>query len=137
MNPANAGEKVRAQSRKANLRVHGNGPLGAKRAIQMTTPSSYSFAIPTRAVHTPSVGHAYRTKESFLAVRLHPAGKGEIVSMPRGAMLRIIGLSSCLPEGIEVALGDKVYNIFIVDLLARSTRFLTSAACWEPARRRG
>jgi hypothetical protein len=52
-------------------------------------------------------------------------------------MLRIIGLSSCLPDGIEVVLGDQVYHIFIVDLLARSTKFLTSAASWEPAHRRG
>jgi hypothetical protein len=136
MNPVHGWEKAPAQSRKANLRVHGNGPLSAKTAIQMTTLSSYSFAIPIRAVSAPSIGQAYRTKESFLAVQLHPAGKGEIVSLPRGAMLRIIGLSSCLPEGIEVARGDQVYNIFIVDLLARSTN-LTSAACWEPSRRRG
>jgi hypothetical protein len=120
-----------------NLRVHGNGPLGAQRAIQMTTPSSYSFAIPIRAVSNPSIGQAYRTKESFLAVQINPTGKGEIVSLPRGVMLRIIGLSSCLPDGIEVALGDQVYNIFIVDLLARSTKFLTSAASWEPAHKRG
>ena len=120
-----------------NLRVHGNGPLGAQRAIQMTTASSCSFAIPIRAVSNPSIGQAYRTKESFLAVQLHPAGKGEIVSLPRGAMLRIIGLSSCLPEGIEVALGDQVYNIFIVDLLARSTKFFTSAASWEPTHKPG
>jgi hypothetical protein len=53
--------------------------------------------------------------------------------LPRAVMLLIIGLSSCLPEGIEVTLGDQVYNIFIVDLLARSTKFLTSAASWEPA----
>jgi hypothetical protein len=52
-------------------------------------------------------------------------------------MLRIIGLSSCLPEGIEVEMGDQTYNIFIVDLLARSTRLSTSGAAWERVRKRG
>jgi hypothetical protein len=68
-----------------NLRAHGNGPLGAQRAIQMTTPLSYSFATPIRAVSNPSIRQAYRAKESFLAVQINPTGKREIVSPAQGS----------------------------------------------------
>ena len=68
---------------------------------------------------TATIGQAYRNKTSFVAVHFDPAGKGEIVFLPAGATLRVIGPSLCLPEGIEVVFGKRCYNIFEVDLVAR------------------
>jgi hypothetical protein len=64
---------------------------------------------------------AYRTTTSFAAVRFDEAGKGRIVFLPYGATFRVIGLSSCLPEGVEVMFNKRLYNIFEVDVLARCT----------------
>lgn len=41
-------------------------------------------------------------------------------------MLRVIGLSSCLPEGIEVMFEQQFYNVFDVDVSARSTEIIES-----------
>jgi hypothetical protein len=63
---------------------------------------------------------AYRTKSSFVAVHFDQAGQGHIVFLPVGAILRVIGPSSCLREGFEVMFENRFYNIFEIDLLARS-----------------
>jgi hypothetical protein len=63
---------------------------------------------------------AYRTKTSFVAVHFDDAGKGRIVFLPYGATLRVIGPSSLLPDGFEVKFEDLVYNVFEIDLVARS-----------------
>jgi hypothetical protein len=63
----------------------------------------------------------YRTKTSFVAVHFDQAGKGRIVFLPEGAMLRIVGPSSCLREAFEVMFEKELYNVFEIDLVARST----------------
>jgi hypothetical protein len=63
---------------------------------------------------------AYCTKTSFVAVYFPQAGKGRIVFLPEGAMLRVLRQSSRLPEGFEVMFEDQIYNVFEVDLVARS-----------------
>ena len=88
----------------------------------MTTPIGYSAAIPRHADINASIGQAYRTNKSFVAVHFNPAGKGEIVFLPEGVMLRVTGPSSCLREGFEVVFDEQVYNIFKVDLLARCSQ---------------
>jgi hypothetical protein len=97
----------------------------------MTTPLAYSVAIPADIEKNIFVRQAYRTKESFVAVHFNPAGKGEIGFLPKGAMLRITGQSSCLGKGFEVVCEEQIYSIFTVDLLARCS--LAS----EPTRAKG
>jgi hypothetical protein len=63
---------------------------------------------------------AYRTKTSFVAVHFDNAGKGRIVFIPFGATLRVIGPSSLLPDGFEVQFEHSTYNVFDIDLVARS-----------------
>jgi len=74
---------------------------------------------------------AYRTRTSFVAVRLDQAGKGRIDFLPEGAELRVIGPSSCLPEGFEVQFEHRIYNVFERDLITRSILIL------EPTRFKG
>jgi hypothetical protein len=62
----------------------------------------------------------YRTKTSFVGVHFDEAGKGQIVFLPCGATLRVIGPSSSLPAGCEVMFDNRLYDVFDVDLLARS-----------------
>jgi hypothetical protein len=88
----------------------------------MRTPIGYSVAIPRYAISNASLGQAYRTKKSFVAVHFNSAGKGEIVFLPEGVMIRVIGSSSCLREGFEVVFGKKFYNVFEIDLLARCSQ---------------
>ena len=92
------------------------------------------MAIPRHAEITASIGQAYRTKTSFVAVHFDSAGKGEIVFLPERVILRVIRTSSCLREGVEVVFGKQFYNVFEVDLLTRCsqifepTRSLAAAA---------
>jgi hypothetical protein len=81
----------------------------------MTTPvaSSMAFVSPD----TP----AYRTKTSFVSVHFDELGNGRIVFLPKGATLQVIGRSSCLPTGFEVVFEKCSYNVFEIDLTARST----------------
>ena len=97
----------------------------------MTTSLAYSVAIPADSERNVFVQQAYRTKKSFVAVHFNPAGKGHIGFLPEGAILRIIGPSSCLREGFEVMFAEQVYNIFEADLLARCSQ------ASEPIRARG
>jgi hypothetical protein len=101
-----------------------------KGAIHMTTSIGYSVAITHDTESTASIGQAYRTKKSFVAVHFDSAGKGEIVFLPEGVILRVTGTSSCLREGYEVLFGKQFYNVFEVDLVARCNRI------FEPARSR-
>jgi hypothetical protein len=96
----------------------------------MTTPIGYSVAIPRHIEMIASIGQAYRTNKSFVAVHFDPAGKGEIVFLPEGVMLRVTGPSLCLREGFEVMFGKQFYNVFAVDLLARCSQI------FEPIRAR-
>lgn len=68
-----------------------------------------------------SVARTYRTNTSFVAVHFDQAGKGRIVFLPKRAMLCVIGPSSCLREALEVRFENELYNVFEVDLVARST----------------
>ena len=62
----------------------------------------------------------YRTKTSFVAVSFDQAGRGRIVFLPFGAVLRVVGPSSVLPEGFEVTFERRLYNVFEIDLVTRS-----------------
>jgi hypothetical protein len=74
----------------------------------MTTP----VMSPTR--------RTYRTTTSFVAVHFDQTGKGRIIFLPFGAMLHVIGPSSCLPEGFEVVFKHRHSNVFAIDVLLRS-----------------
>jgi hypothetical protein len=90
----------------------------------MTTPVVSSTVIPFTAISDESkapVGRAYRTRTSFVAVCFPEPGKGKIVFLPSGAMLHVLRQSSCLLEGFEVLFENQVYNVFEIDLIARST----------------
>jgi|ERR1700685_2502813 hypothetical protein len=90
----------------------------------MTTLVVSSTAIPFSATSDESKARAtraYCTKTSFVAVHFDEVGKGRIVFLPDGAMLRVIGPSSCLPEGFEVMFENQRYNVFGIDLFARSS----------------
>jgi hypothetical protein len=76
--------------------------------------------VPTDEITVP-VTRTYRTKTSFVAAHFDQAGKGRIVFLPDGAMLRVIGVSSCLREGFEVMFENQRYNVFGIDLCARSS----------------
>ena len=90
----------------------------------MTTPVVSSTALPPGVTSNESdapAGRKYRTTTSFVAVHFDQAGKGRIVFLPFGAMLHVIGQSSCLPQGFEVVFEQLHYNVFEIDLLVRST----------------
>ncbi len=86
-----------------------------------TVVSSKKIADVPSDESTPSVTRTYRTKTSFVAVHFDRAKKGRIVFLPDGAMLRVIGLSSYLPEGFEVMFESQRYSVFGIDLYARSS----------------
>ncbi len=92
----------------------------------MTTPLAYSVAIPRDRESGISDMQAYRTKKSCVAVHFDPAGRGQIVFLPEGATLSVIGPSSCLREGFEIMYEEQVYNIFKADLLARCSQMMES-----------
>ena len=97
----------------------------------MTTPVASSTAIPFSATSHESKTRAYRTNTSFVAVYFPEPGKGQIIFLPEGAMLHVLRPSSCLSEGIEVMFENQIYNVFEIDLLARSS------AIGEPIRTKG
>jgi hypothetical protein len=91
----------------------------------MTTPlvsSTPTLFLASRDESNAPATRTYRTKTSFVAVHFHPPGKGRIVFLSEGATLGVIGPSSCLPEGSEVMYESRVYNVFNVDLAARSSQ---------------
>jgi hypothetical protein len=90
----------------------------------MTTPvvsSSVWLSGMDRSESNASATRTYRTKTSFVAVHFDQVNKGRIVFLPEGAMLRIVGPSSCLREAFEVMFENELYNVFEIDLMARST----------------
>jgi hypothetical protein len=89
----------------------------------MTTPvvsSTTMLLSPISDESQAPVTRAYRTKTSFVAVYFPQPGRGQVVFLPEGAMLRVLRPSSCLPEGFEVLFEKQTYNVFEIDLLARS-----------------
>jgi hypothetical protein len=75
----------------------------------------------TRDEKKPLAAQTYRTKTSFVAVHFDQAGKGRIVFLPDTAVVRVMGPSSCLREACEVTFENELYNVFEIDLMARST----------------
>jgi hypothetical protein len=63
----------------------------------------------------------YRITVSFAAVHFGQTKKGAIVFLPQGAAIRVIGRSFCLPAGFEVVFEHQHYNVFEIDVFARST----------------
>ena len=60
----------------------------------------------------------YRIEKSFATVHFDVGAKGQIVFLPEGSELCIVGASR-LAGCFEVLCGEQLYNIFKVDLLAR------------------
>jgi hypothetical protein len=90
----------------------------------VTTPvvSSMTFLSGATSLEsTTPVTRAYRTKTSFVSVHFDEAGKGRITFLPKGAMLCVVGPSSCLPEGFEVMFETWICHVFEIDLITRST----------------
>jgi|ERR1700733_8823053 hypothetical protein len=90
----------------------------------MTTPAVSSTAVllgMTSMESAAPVTRAYLTKTSFVAVHFDEAGKGRIVFLPEGVMLCVVGPSPFLPEGFEVKAGRRIYHVFEMDLMARSS----------------
>jgi hypothetical protein len=59
---------------------------------------------------------AYRLRKSFAAVHFEAAGKGRIVFLPEGAVVRVIGPSS-VAKCFEIMFENRLYNMFKADLL--------------------
>lgn len=68
---------------------------------------SRTARVPTEETTTPARG-AYLTKTSLVAVHFPVAGNAQMVFLPKEAMLRVIGPSSCLPEGFEVMVENRI-----------------------------
>jgi hypothetical protein len=58
----------------------------------------------------------YRLRKTFAAVHFEPSGKGRIVFLPEGAVLKVVG-SSRLAQCCEVLSENQLYNMFEADLL--------------------
>src|SRR5580658_3491378 len=92
--------------------------------IQMTTPVVSSMQMVPGVISLESarpITRAYLTKTPFVAVHFDEAGKGRITFLPKGGMLRVVGPSSCLPEGFQVTFEKRIYHVFEIDLMTRST----------------
>jgi len=94
--------------------------------------SNRLFSALTRDKST-AVARTYRTNTSFVAVHFDQAGKGQIVFLPVGAMLRVIGPSACLREAFEVRFENELYNVFEIDLVARSILICEPIRAKSPA----
>ena len=80
---------------------------------------AHSLALLSEAGHNMSDFLALAL--SFVAVYFPEPGKGQIVFLPKEATLRVLRPSSCLPKGFEVLSENQIYNVFAIDLLARSS----------------
>jgi hypothetical protein len=67
----------------------------------------------------------YRLKKEFMAVHFERGGNGEIVLLPKGAELEVIGFSR-LSECFEVLWEGQLYSLFRVDLLGSWSRAIES-----------
>jgi hypothetical protein len=79
------------------------------------------FAGANSGENIPSATRAYLTNTSFVAVHFNEAGKGRIMFLEKGSMLRIVGPSSCLREGFEVTFERRIHHVFEIDLMTRCT----------------
>ena len=88
--------------------------------MQLMTRTYASSITIFRSAHTKKsevpATRVYRISKSFAAVHFEQTGKGRIVFLPEGAMLSVVGVSSCLCEGFEVTYERQLYNIFKADL---------------------
>jgi hypothetical protein len=103
-----------------------NTTLG-KEGIQMAAPvvSSMEFLpVVSSANIPPTRTRAYLTKKALGAVHFDEAGKGRIIFLQGGSMLRTMGPSFCLLSGIEVMFEKQIYHVFEIDLITRSTLIL-------------
>jgi hypothetical protein len=85
----------------------------------MTNPvTSFTARIPGTEFETSpdQATRVYRIKKSMAAVHFDPAAKGQIVFLPEGAELCVVG-SSLLAGCFEVLCEERLYNIFEVDLM--------------------
>jgi hypothetical protein len=90
----------------------------------MTTPalSSTVFLPGTNCLESAApVTRAYLTNTSFVGVHFDEAARGRITFLPKGGKLRVVGPSSCLPDGFEVTFEKRIYHVFKIDLMTRST----------------
>ncbi len=72
----------------------------------------------------------YRLKKEFMAIHFERGGQGQIILLPKGAELEVIGFS-CLCDCFEVLWEDQPYSLFKVDLLGSWTSPI--AAIRQPA----
>jgi hypothetical protein len=77
--------------------------------------TTISFAAPLEAARAEAP-RVYRLRKSIAAVHFGSSEKGQIVFLPDGAELRVVGPSR-LCRCCEVLCEDRLYNMFEVDLL--------------------
>jgi hypothetical protein len=65
--------------------------------------------------------------KAIIGITFNPAGRGVLSTLQAGAQLRLTGQNS-LPGFIEVTSDDKLYRIFMIDLIERSVTLRTMAA---------
>jgi hypothetical protein len=65
--------------------------------------------------------------KAITGITFNPAGRGLLSTLPAGSQLRLTGQNS-LPGFINVTSGDKLYRIFMVDLIDRSVTLRTMVA---------
>ena len=89
----------------------------------MTSSAESSMALlpaATRKNSAAPLTRAYVTNTSFVAVHFDEAGKGRMITLPKGGTLRIVGPSCYLREGCEVTFEKLIYHVFEIDLMTRS-----------------
>ena len=81
-----------------------------------TEAISTSRIAPVETGRALPVNRVYRLKKELMAVKFDRSGNGQIVSLPKGAELEIVGFS-CLSECFEVVWRERCCSVFEVDLL--------------------
>jgi hypothetical protein len=69
----------------------------------------------------------FRLTKPVTGVTFSPQGRGSLSTLPVDARLRLTGQNS-MAGFVDVSTGDKLYCIFMVDLIARSVTVRTMAA---------
>jgi len=90
----------------------------------MTSPAIRTariFLAPKKRSEAIPANRVYRLKKQFMAVQFDRDGNGQIVLLPEGSELEVIGIS-CLPDCLEVRCEGRRYSIFEVDLLGPWSR---------------
>jgi hypothetical protein len=97
--------------------------VSERHTIQMTTPVVPSTAmvprVPSAEINAP-VTQAYCTQTSFVALHFDQAGKGKILFLPKGAILRPCWPVFLPARGFRSYVRGPLYNVFEIDLLTRS-----------------